>query len=110
MISDLPARARRTRQTGHRRGDHGVQQGRRRRGDDLRFEIVHAVHQESFDAFRAFFRATRDLRELLRFARIFGLVCAVVVLVLVANTLLMSVQERRREFGICLTIGYRVPL
>ncbi len=51
--------------------------------------------------------ATRDLRELLGFGRIFGVVCALVVLVLVANTVNMAVQERRREFGICLAVGYQ---
>jgi putative ABC transport system permease protein len=51
--------------------------------------------------------ATRDLRELLAFGRIFGIVCVVVVLVLVANTVLMAVQERAREFGVYLTVGYR---
>lgn len=50
--------------------------------------------------------ATDDLRELLRFGRLFGLVCVLVVLVLVANTVLMAIQERAREFGVLLTIGY----
>ncbi|MAE75744.1 MAG: ABC transporter substrate-binding protein [Planctomycetes bacterium] len=53
--------------------------------------------------------STRELRELLAFARIFGLVCVAVVLVLVANTVLMSVQERRKDFGIYATIGFRAP-
>jgi len=51
--------------------------------------------------------ATRELREILRFARSFGVVCVLVVLVLVANTVLVSVRERAREFGVYLTIGYR---
>lgn len=50
--------------------------------------------------------ATRDLRELLRFGRVFGFVCVLVVLVLVANTVLMSLRERRREFGVFRTLGY----
>lgn len=50
--------------------------------------------------------ATRDLKELLGFGRTFGLVSALVVLVLVANTVNMAVQERRKEFGICLAVGY----
>lgn len=50
--------------------------------------------------------ATRDLRELLRFGRAFGLICVLVVLVLVANTVLMSLRERRREFGVFRTLGY----
>ncbi|MBI5431443.1 MAG: ABC transporter permease [Planctomycetes bacterium] len=51
--------------------------------------------------------ATRDLREILGFARILGFACVLVVLVLVANTVLMSVQERVREFGVFRTLGYR---
>lgn len=51
--------------------------------------------------------ATRELREILGLARLFGIVCFGVVLVLVANTVLVSVRERRGEFGVYLTIGYR---
>lgn len=51
--------------------------------------------------------ATRDLRELLGFGRAFGVICVLVVLVLVANTVNMAVQERRREFGICLAVGFQ---
>lgn len=51
--------------------------------------------------------ATRDLREILRFARWLGLGCVAVVLALVANTVLMSVQERVREFGVFRTLGFR---
>jgi putative ABC transport system permease protein len=51
--------------------------------------------------------ATRDLREILRFARILGIACVVVMLTLVGNTVLMSVQERIREFGVLRTLGFR---
>lgn len=51
--------------------------------------------------------ATRELAEILRFGRWFGIVCVLVVLVLVANTVLMSVNERRVEFGVFLTLGYK---
>ncbi|HTF89150.1 MAG TPA: ABC transporter permease [Planctomycetota bacterium] len=51
--------------------------------------------------------ATRDLREILRFARWLGLGCVAVVLALVANTVLMSAQERVREFGVFRTLGFR---
>ncbi len=52
-------------------------------------------------------RATRDLREILGFGRIFGAACVLVVVVLVANTIYMSVHERRREFGVLRAIGFR---
>jgi putative ABC transport system permease protein len=51
--------------------------------------------------------ATRDLREILGFARWLGLGCVAVVLALVANTVLMSAQERVREFGVFRTLGFR---
>jgi putative ABC transport system permease protein len=51
--------------------------------------------------------ATRDLREILRFARLLGIACAAVALSLVANTVLMSVQERVRELAVIRTLGYR---
>jgi putative ABC transport system permease protein len=51
--------------------------------------------------------ATRDLREILRFARWLVIACVAVVLALVANTMVMSVQERVREFGVFRTQGFR---
>jgi putative ABC transport system permease protein len=51
--------------------------------------------------------ATRDLREILRFARALALACVLVVLALVANTVLMSVRERVGEFAVFRTLGYR---
>jgi putative ABC transport system permease protein len=51
--------------------------------------------------------ATRDLREILRFARMLGIACVAVMLALVANTVFMSVQERVREFGVLRTVGFR---
>lgn len=51
--------------------------------------------------------ATKDLSEILRFGRILGLFCVLVVLVLVGNTVVMSVSERRKEFAVFLTLGYR---
>jgi putative ABC transport system permease protein len=51
--------------------------------------------------------ATRDLREILRFGRWLALACVAVVLVLVGNTVIMSVQERVKEFGVFRTLGYR---
>ena len=50
--------------------------------------------------------ATRDLKEILRFGRILGFICVLVVLVLVGNTVVMSVQERVKEFGVFMTLGY----
>ncbi len=51
--------------------------------------------------------ATRDLKEILRFGRWLGLACVVVVLALVANTVVMSAQDRVREFGVLRAIGFR---
>lgn len=51
--------------------------------------------------------ATADLRELLKFGRLFGACCVAVMLVLVANTVAMSVQERRGELALLRTLGYR---
>lgn len=53
--------------------------------------------------------ATRDLREILRFARWLGMACVLVVLTLVGNTILMSVQERVRELGVLRTLGFTEP-
>jgi len=50
--------------------------------------------------------ATRDLRELLRFARGLGLACGLVVLALVANTVVMSVHERSAELAMLRTLGF----
>lgn len=52
-------------------------------------------------------RATRDLQEILRFGRAFGIACVLMVMVLVANTIYMSVHERRRELGIFRAMGFR---
>lgn len=51
--------------------------------------------------------ATKDLREILRFGRILALACVVVVLSLVANTVLMGVQERVKEMGVLRALGFR---
>ncbi|MCA9001370.1 MAG: ABC transporter permease, partial [Planctomycetes bacterium] len=50
--------------------------------------------------------ATRDLSEVLRFARLLALGCVAVVLVLVGNTVLMAVVERMGEMGVLRTIGF----
>ncbi len=50
--------------------------------------------------------ATRDLREVLRFARLLALGCVAVVLTLVGNTVLMAVVERMGEMGVLRTIGF----
>ncbi|MFT7620202.1 MAG: putative ABC transport system permease protein [Planctomycetota bacterium] len=51
--------------------------------------------------------ATRDLREILHFGRIFGLTCVLVALALMGGTVVMSVQERFSEFGVFRTLGYK---
>ena len=53
--------------------------------------------------------ATRDLREILRFGRWLGMACVLVVLILVGNTILMSVQERVRELGVLRALGFPEP-
>ncbi|MEZ6197043.1 MAG: FtsX-like permease family protein [Planctomycetota bacterium] len=50
---------------------------------------------------------THEIGQIMGFARIFGAVCVLVVLVLVANTVFMSANERIRELGVVMTIGYR---
>jgi putative ABC transport system permease protein len=50
--------------------------------------------------------ATRDLREILRFGKLLALACVVVVLALVGNTVLMSVQDRVRELGVLRALGF----
>ncbi len=52
-------------------------------------------------------RATTELREILGFARLFGVVCVLFVTVLVGNTIVMAVNERRRELGIFRAIGFK---
>ncbi len=51
--------------------------------------------------------ATRDLREILSFARGLGLASMLVILVLVANTVLMAVSERGKEIAVLRTLGFR---
>ncbi len=73
-------------------------------------DATFATAQEPTDTrSRALFlaAATRDLREILRFASILGFGCVLVVLALVGNTILASVQERVAEFAVFRTIGYR---
>jgi len=50
--------------------------------------------------------ATRDLRAILRFARLLAFGCVAVVLALVGNTVMMAVVERTREMGVLRTIGF----
>lgn len=75
---------------------------------DQRFaDLEEPTFTRSRSAFLA--RATRELREILRFGRLFGLACVLVVVVLVGNTIAMSVHERRREIGVLRAIGFRAP-
>lgn len=50
--------------------------------------------------------ATRDLSEVLRFARLLAFGCVAVVLILVGNTVVMAMIERRNEMGVLRTIGF----
>lgn len=52
--------------------------------------------------------ATADLREILRFGRLFGIGCVALVLALVANTVAMAVRERVGEMAVMRTLGYHV--
>jgi putative ABC transport system permease protein len=72
--------------------------------------LKHAEEPTQTRSMAAFLkRATADLREILRFGHIFGAICVLVIMVLVANTIFMAVHERRREFGVLRAIGFRAP-
>ncbi len=51
-------------------------------------------------------RAAGDLIELVGFTRWLGLGCVIAVLALVANTVVLSVQDRVREHAVLQTLGY----
>jgi len=51
-------------------------------------------------------RAAGDLLELIKFTRWLGLGCVIAVLALVANTVVLSVQDRVREHAVLQTLGY----
>jgi putative ABC transport system permease protein len=50
-----------------------------------------------------------DLAELIRFSNYLGYACVGLVLVLVATTTVMSVQDRIREHGVLQTLGFSGP-
>ena len=52
-------------------------------------------------------RAAGDLLELIGFTRWLGLGCVAAVLALVANTIVMSVQDRVREHAVLQTLGFQ---
>ncbi len=54
-------------------------------------------------------RAVRDVMELLSFTRWVAAACVAAVLALVLNALLLSVQDRIRDFGILQTLGFTAP-
>jgi putative ABC transport system permease protein len=59
---------------------------------------------------RAFLaRKTRDLAEVVSFARVLGYVCVLVMLAILANTVVMAVQDRVRELAMLQAVGYDVP-
>ncbi|HYG77975.1 MAG TPA: FtsX-like permease family protein, partial [Planctomycetota bacterium] len=55
-------------------------------------------------------RAAGDLLELIGFTRWLGLGCVIAVLALVANTVVLSVQDRIREHAVLQTLGFRSSL
>ncbi len=50
--------------------------------------------------------STGDLMGMIRFTRLLGLLCVVLVLALTANTVFVMVQERVREHAVMQTIGF----
>jgi len=52
-------------------------------------------------------RAAVEITELVRFARWIGLGCLAAVLVLIANAIILSVQDRVAEHALLQTLGYR---
>jgi putative ABC transport system permease protein len=52
-------------------------------------------------------RAIAELIDLMAFARAFGITGVIVLLVVLANALMLSVAERRREHALLLALGYR---
>lgn len=55
-------------------------------------------------------RAAGDLIELVGFTRWLGVGCVIAVLALVANTVVLSVQDRVREHAVLQTLGYTANL
>jgi len=55
-------------------------------------------------------RAAGDLVELVRFTRWLGIGCVIAVLALVANTVVLSVQDRVQEHAVLQTLGYKSGL
>ena len=79
-------------------------------GDEIDARLAAAEEPTDTRPLSAFLeRATTDLREILTFGRMFGLACVVVVVVLVANTIYMAVNERRRELGVMRAVGFKAP-
>lgn len=64
--------------------------------------------QTSTKSHKAFVNsATGDLLSLVRFTRMLGIMCVLVVLALTANTIYMMVQDRVREHAVLQTLGFR---
>ncbi|HYG75627.1 MAG TPA: ABC transporter permease [Planctomycetota bacterium] len=55
-------------------------------------------------------RAAGDLLEMIKFTRWLGLGCVAAVLALVANTVILSVQDRIREHAVLQTLGFNGSL
>lgn len=72
--------------------------------DDLRSAQA-PTQTRSETAFVA--RAAGDLLELIGFTRWLGLGCVAAVLALVANTVILSVQDRVREHAVLQTLGFK---
>ncbi|HLX63391.1 MAG TPA: FtsX-like permease family protein [Planctomycetota bacterium] len=71
-------------------------------------EFAHDTEPTQTRSEKAFVaRAAGDLLELIGFTRWLGLGCVVAVLALVANTVVMSVQDRVREHAVLQTLGFK---
>lgn len=66
------------------------------------------THTRSQQAFMA--QAASDILEIIKFSRWVGWGCVIIVLALVANAIILAVQDRIREHAVLQTLGYRGSL
>jgi putative ABC transport system permease protein len=79
----------------------------KRVSDAIDAEFAHDTEPTQTRSEKAFVaRAAGDLLELIGFTRWLGLGCVFAVLALVANTVMLSVQDRVREHAVLQTLGF----